>query len=80
MKKVVSKEYPDVGFETFLTDKNPFHNQDIIDSVRSLDPRLVLTVGSPATGLARENFDDLPIVFSAVKYPALSGSSPISKR
>lgn len=73
IQKVVSREYPDIAFQTFLIGKNPFKNQEVIDSVKSLRPKMVLTVGSPATSVARENFDDLPIVFSGVKYPVLSG-------
>lgn len=73
IQKVVALEYPEIDFETFLIGKNPFRNQEIIDSVKGLEPRLVLTIGSPATSIARENFDNLPIVFSGVKYPVLSG-------
>ncbi len=73
IKKVVVEQHPQVNFRTFHISKNPFHNQEIIDSIRSLNPEVILTVGSPATGIAKENFDDLPIVFSGVKYPILSG-------
>ncbi|MEE8577509.1 MAG: ABC transporter substrate binding protein, partial [candidate division Zixibacteria bacterium] len=41
--------------------------------MRNLKPAIVLTIGSSATALAQKNFEDLPIVFSAVKYPVLSG-------
>jgi putative ABC transport system substrate-binding protein len=45
----------------------------LVDSVKSLTPNLVLTVGSAATNFAKESFADLPIAFCAVKYPVLSG-------
>jgi ABC-type uncharacterized transport system substrate-binding protein len=44
-----------------------------LDQVRTLKPEIIITVGSAATQLARDNFPQTPIVFSAVKYPALSG-------
>lgn len=73
IRDIVQQEYPDVEFELYSMDIDSAHNREIIDSIRSLNPALALTIGSPATELARANFDDLPIVFSAVKYPALSG-------
>lgn len=44
-----------------------------LDSVRSLKPDILVTVGSSATQIAKDNFPDRPIVFSAVKYPVISG-------
>jgi len=44
-----------------------------IDSIRSLKPDILVTVGSAATQIARDNFNNIPIVFSAVKYPVISG-------
>jgi len=44
-----------------------------LDQVRTLRPDIIVTVGSTATQLARDNFPQTPIVFSAVKYPVLSG-------
>lgn len=72
-QNVIAQEYPDVQFHLFLTSDDPGRQIQIVDSIRSLRPRLIFTVGSSATLLAKENFDDIPIVFSAVKYPVLSG-------
>lgn len=44
-----------------------------LDIVRSFEPDIIVTVGSAATQIAKDNFDDIPIVFSAVKYPVISG-------
>ena len=44
-----------------------------LDSVRALKPDILVTVGSGATRIAKDNFPDRPIVFSAVKYPVISG-------
>ncbi len=44
-----------------------------IDSIRGLRPDILVTIGSAATQIARDSFDDVPIVFSGVKYPVMSG-------
>ena len=43
------------------------------DSIRSLKPDIILTVGSAATRFAKDSFLGTPIVFSAVMYPLVSG-------
>ncbi len=72
-KKVIRREHPDVVFHDFLIQNEPDENLKIIDSLNIVKPRLILTVGSSATEFARDNFENVPIVFSAVKYPVLSG-------
>jgi putative ABC transport system substrate-binding protein len=72
-EKVISRSHPEAFFSTFLISKDLSENQTTIDSLKKLHPKLILTVGSSATQLAHENFHDIPIVFSAVKYPVLSG-------
>ena len=44
-----------------------------LQAVQALKPDLLVTVGSSATQIARDYFPNLPIVFSAVKYPVISG-------
>jgi len=44
-----------------------------LETIRALKPDVILTVGSSATQVARDNFTNTPIVFSAVKYPVISG-------
>lgn len=44
-----------------------------LDNVRALKPAIIVTVGSGATQIAKDNFVGLPIIFSAVKYPVISG-------
>ena len=71
--KIIRNEYPDVEFSNFLIYKDFDHNLNIINSIKEINPKLILTIGSSATRLAQENFDKIPIVFSSVKYPVLSG-------
>jgi len=44
-----------------------------IDSIRAASPDIILTVGTTATRVAKENFPSTPIVFSSVMYPVISG-------
>jgi len=72
-KKVILQKHPDVLFKQFHLEQFPENDLPLIDSVKQIHPRVILTIGSSATKLAKENFKNIPIVFSAVKYPVLSG-------
>lgn len=72
-RKVINQEFGNIAYTEFLLKKTESISQQIIDSIRILNPALILTVGSSATGLAKESFQDIPIVFTSVKYPSLSG-------
>jgi len=71
--KIISSEHPEVTFQTFVLNQENNEDKNIIDSLNKLDLTLILTIGSSATQLAKDNFDKTPIVFSSVKYPVLSG-------
>jgi putative ABC transport system substrate-binding protein len=62
-----------VSFKRIQLRPNDSDLADQIDSVRALKPDIILTVGSAATRLAKENFSQTPIVFAAVMYPVISG-------
>ena len=53
------------------SDVNSFAHQ--LDSVRSLKPAILVTVGSAATRITQDNIKNTPIVFSSVMYPVISG-------
>ncbi len=72
-QKTISRQFPDANFRIFLITKEPLNNLGVITTVRNMNPAVVVTIGSSATALAQNNFENLPIVFSAVKYPVLSG-------
>ncbi len=72
-KKVIKRKQPDAAFYSFLVADEAGRNLSIVDSLEKLQPTVILTVGSSATEFARTSFTDIPIVFSAVKYPVLSG-------
>lgn len=69
------------GFTELLAEKNiaaRFETYDpgdpeIIGKIESLDPSLILTVGTAATRLIAEKIDFIPIVFSMIMHPRKSG-------
>ncbi len=71
-RRVIADAHAEATFVEFLvTDAG--HDSMLADSIRSINPDLILTVGSRATDFAKDNFSKTPIVFSAVLYPAISG-------
>lgn len=78
--KVIARGHPDATFHSFLINQNSEKLSQVVDSIKTISPTLVLTIGSSATELAQENFADIPIVFAAVKYPVLSGFAESTAR
>lgn len=72
-KKIIRKENPLTEYIEFQISNNSDQNFVIIDSLKKIAPDVILTIGSSATKIAKENFNKIPIVFSSVKYPLLSG-------
>ncbi|MFQ5607243.1 MAG: ABC transporter substrate-binding protein [Candidatus Zixiibacteriota bacterium] len=50
------------------------------DSLRSLGPDLIITIGSNLTRIVRQSITDIPIVFGAVFQPEISGFVSSRKR
>ena len=73
IKKVINRKHTDIDYSEYLVNESPGRDLLMIDSVRAQEPSLIVTLGTSATKLAQENFTDIPIVFSSVMYPALSG-------
>ena len=72
-EKVISHSHDAVLFYEFQLSQSESLDASIVDSIRGLSPRLILTIGTSATRLAKDLFNDIPIVFAGVKYPAISG-------
>ncbi len=73
VKRMVGQEHPDAEFHILSVSHSPETDTQVVDSIEILKPKVIITVGSSATRLARDSFSDIPIVFCAVKYPVLSG-------
>jgi len=72
VKKEIRKGNVDPVFiEYNLSLESPHKNQ--INSIRELNPDLIVTIGSRSTAFLSENIRDIPIVFSAVLNPISSG-------
>ncbi len=72
-QKVIMREHPEATFHSFYVNQSPDKVRCLVDSLESIRPNLLLTIGSSATQFAQDNFTNVPIVFAAVMYPALSG-------
>ncbi len=72
-KKVINRSNNNTVFHSFLLSQNLLEKQSLIDSLNILKPKVILTVGSPATSFAKDNFKNNPIVFAGVISPVLSG-------
>jgi putative ABC transport system substrate-binding protein len=72
-KSVIKGAFPQVTFSEYLVPYPAPKETWAIDSVRAAKPDLILTAGTSATEFAQKNFKDIPIVFSSVMYPIVSG-------
>jgi putative ABC transport system substrate-binding protein len=72
-KHVIKRKNEQATFHRFCPPQPGESNQRTLDSIKSIRPTIVLTVGSAATKFAQDQLGDVPIVFSAVMYPAVSG-------
>lgn len=73
VKSVIRTANPNTQFVELLLNPADPQSMRLRDSIRSAHPNLVVTTGTDATQFAKENFIDLPIVFSSVMYPVVSG-------
>lgn len=72
-KKIILQSYPDASFDEYLLSQELKSDSNLVNLCRKNGTDIILTIGTSATKFAKENFHDLPIVFSGVLYPALSG-------
>jgi putative ABC transport system substrate-binding protein len=72
-QKVIRRENSQATFHSFLISRSSDEILRMVDTVRTIRPTLLLTIGSSATRFAQESFPDIPTVFAAVMYPVLSG-------
>jgi putative ABC transport system substrate-binding protein len=54
--------------------------EETLRKIREFEPDVILAIGTRATSLLKKNFNDTPIVFSAVLYPVASKFVPNIKR
>jgi putative ABC transport system substrate-binding protein len=71
--KIIGRERPKAILEHCQLSPSQEIYEKQIDSIRQAGVDIVLTVGSAATSIAKRHFENTPIVFSSVMYPAVSG-------
>lgn len=72
-KSIIKREHPDAQFDKYIIKHGVLRDTAIVNSCLANKTNIILTVGSSTTEFARRNFKKIPIVFSSVKNPALSG-------
>ena len=70
--EVMGKRQSKCDTITYNLKGQPAGADAIISEIRKFQPNIILTVGSRATGVISENFEDTPIVFAMVLYPVAS--------
>lgn len=72
-RSVIRSQHESAILQAVQLDPEAESFADEIAFIKSLAPAVIVTVGSAATQIAKDNFDNTTIVFSAVKYPVISG-------
>jgi putative ABC transport system substrate-binding protein len=72
-KKIIEQTHPETEFNEYLLTRNAEKDSALVSLCRKNGTDIILTVGTSATKFAKDNFKDIPIIFSSVLYPALSG-------
>ncbi len=72
-RSVIKERHDAAVIHSILLSVEPQKQTIEIDKVRALKPDIIVSVGSAATQVAKDNFTRIPIIFSAVKYPVISG-------
>ncbi len=72
-KSVIRSANQNTEFIEILLNPTDPQGIKLRDSIRTMKPNLLITTGTDATQFAKTNFTDIPIVFSSVMYPVVSG-------
>ncbi len=72
-RKSIKRDRAETEFNKFLLSSQKLYYERQIDSIKALDPDIIITIGSHATEIGKTYFPGKPIVFASVMYPVLSG-------
>ena len=70
-KSELRRKFGEAEFHTVMVGTETA--ESAIGGIRTRKPDILVTVGTAATQIAKDNFPETPIIFSAVKYPLMSG-------
>jgi putative ABC transport system substrate-binding protein len=72
IKSAIVKHYPETVFHEYLLTSSKEGNEARVEEIKSLSPKLIITVGSYATQVISDRIKDRPVIFSAVLNPETS--------
>jgi len=76
VKQVINQSGEEVEFVEYTIPEELLEKERILKEIRTRRPDLILTIGSKSTELVSEYIKEIPIIFSAVLNPVVSGLVP----
>jgi putative ABC transport system substrate-binding protein len=76
VKQAINQSGVEVGFVEYTILDESTEKDKVLTEIKKKRPDLIVTIGSKATELVSQDIKDIPIVFSAVLNPAISGFVP----
>lgn len=73
VKQVINQSGEEVEFVEYTIPEELTEKERILGEIRTRRPDLILTIGSKSTELVSEYIKEIPIIFSAVLNPVVSG-------
>ncbi|MEK7775126.1 MAG: ABC transporter substrate-binding protein [Candidatus Zixiibacteriota bacterium] len=73
IKGTLAKQHSALSWRHFVIPAGDQTGASIVDSIQSIKPEVIVTIGTATTTLAKAKFPNTPIVFAAVLYPDMSG-------
>lgn len=73
IKKVLEESDQDIRVIEYLVPEDPQERKLSLEKLISEKPDLIITIGSKATKAVSQKIDDIPVVFSVVLNPVISG-------
>ncbi len=73
VKQVINQSGEEVEFVEYTVPEESPEKERVLEEIRARKPDLILTIGSKSTELVSEYIKEIPIIFSAVLNPVVSG-------
>jgi len=73
IKKVLEESELEISVTEFMIPEQPEEKKSSLDELSSKKPDVIITIGSQATEAVSKEIKDIPIVFSVVLHPVISG-------
>lgn len=73
LKHVINQSEREIGFIEYSIPEELSEKDRVLEEIRIKRPDLIVTIGTKSTELVSQHIKDIPIVFSAVLNPVVSG-------